>query len=156
MNDKNIDSILEKYPVGKSENLIFILQEVQDLIGYISIESVEKISKYLSLPTVKIYGVATFYDEFRFNTNVKYTVKVCEGTSCHLNKSSELIEEIKYQLSLINGSKEEEQIFCLQIVPCMCACDKGPVFTIENEYYTFASPEIVKPALDKFIEKNGI
>lgn len=150
------DSIFKKYPSGQRENLIFILQEIQTIEGYISVEAVEKISSFLSVPTVKIYSVATFYDQFRFKPGGKYAVKVCQGTSCHINNSNILIDEIKLQLSLINGNKEEESLFYIQTIPCMGACDKGPVFAIEDEYYTAANPSMIKPALEKFLEKHRL
>ena len=153
MADK-IDDILKKYPSGQRENLIFILQDIQNLEGFISIQTVEKISNFLSVPTVKIYSVATFYDQFKFKPSGKFVVKICQGTSCHINNSSAVKDEINLQLSLINGSKDEESIFYIQTVPCMGACDKGPVFAIENDYYTAATPEMVKPALEKFLEKH--
>ncbi len=150
------DSIFKKFPSGQCENLILILQEIQSVAGYISVEAVEKISSFLSVPTVKIYSVATFYDQFRFKPGGKYAIKICQGTSCHINNSSVLIEEIKLQLSLINGNKEEESFFYFQTLPCMGACDKGPIFAIEDEYYTNATPAMVKPALEKFLEKHSL
>ncbi|HRS54593.1 MAG TPA: NAD(P)H-dependent oxidoreductase subunit E, partial [Bacteroidales bacterium] len=143
----------KKYQAKEANNLISILQDIPQSEGYISVEAVVKISKYLSLPTVKIYSVASFYDQFCFEKGDKVVIKVCGGTSCHLNNSSALIDEIKKQLKVINS---DDSMFSLQIVPCMGGCSKGPVFSIGDIYYTSASPAMVKQAIIEYLANHKL
>jgi len=156
MSDDKFDIIFEKYPQGQKDNMISILQDIQDVEGYISAIAVSKLSKFLSVPTVKIYSVATFYDQFRFEPSGSVCIKVCSGTSCHINQSAAIIEELKKHLNLQNEGKRGGGRFDLEIIPCMGACGKGPVFSIDNSYFTSATPEMVKPALNDFREKHKL
>ena len=89
MND--VDSVLKKHPRAGRDALIPILQEVQEEQGYLSREAVADISKHLNLPATKIYGVATFYNQFRFQPKGKYHFMVCRGTACHVKGSSRVL-----------------------------------------------------------------
>ena len=82
----DIDDILAQYPNAKRDALIPLLQDVQEAHGYLSREAILRIGDYLGLPASKIYGVATFYNQFRFQPNGKFHVQVCRGTACHVKK----------------------------------------------------------------------
>ena len=130
-----IDAIIEKYPKHQRDNLIPIMQEIQEYVGYISEESVKKIGQHLLLSTSKIFGVATFYDNFRFDPKGKYHFQICRGTSCHLNESGQLIQEIEKYLKIKAGQITRDGMFSLEAGACMGACGVGPVMTINGEYH---------------------
>ena len=94
----NIDSMLSKFPDIREESLIPLLQEVQDVIGFITEESVVKIGQHLNIPASTIYGVASFYNQFRFSPKGKYHVQVCYGTACHILGTSTLLNELEKTL----------------------------------------------------------
>src|SRR5512133_559809 len=106
--NSNIDAILEKHRDAKRDSLIPILQEVQDACGFLSREAVIRIGKHLGLPASKIYGVATFYNQFRFQPQGKFHVQVCRGTACHVKGSSAVLEELKRRLGIKEGQTTKD------------------------------------------------
>ncbi|MFC2151931.1 NADH-quinone oxidoreductase subunit NuoE [Bacteroidota bacterium] len=132
----SIEEILEKYQFVQRDNLIPILQKIQTEYGYLSEEVIIKIGKYLDLPTSKIYGVASFYNQFRFNVKGKYHIKICNGSSCHINTNILIIKELEKKLGIKHNEKTKDELFSLEETACMAACGKGPVMQINDKYYT--------------------
>ncbi len=87
----DFETILRKYKQGRREHLIPLLQEIQADSGFLSEEAIVKVGSHLGLSTTKIYGLATFYDQFRFIPSGKIHIKICHGTSCFMNGSQALI-----------------------------------------------------------------
>ncbi|MBI9053754.1 MAG: NAD(P)H-dependent oxidoreductase subunit E [Bacteroidales bacterium] len=143
-----IESILEKYPFVQRDNIIPILQDIQKNYGFLSEESIIKVGKYLNMPTSKIYGLATFYNQFRFEAKAKYHIRICNGTSCHINSNLIIINEIKKRLGIENGGITKDGLFSLEETTCMGACGLGPVMAINERYYTEVNvnkiPEIIE------------
>jgi NADH:ubiquinone oxidoreductase subunit E len=144
----DIDIILKKYKKGKREDLIPLLQEIQEETGYLSEEAIVKTGNFLGLSTTKIYGLATFYDKFRFIPAGKIQIRICHGTSCFLNGSQTLINKIKEETGVIPGQTTRDGNFSYEIVPCMGGCNNGPVININGEFYTHIKaeqlPELIK------------
>ena len=153
----DFDIILKKYKQGKREDLIPMLQEIQEKLGYLSEEAIVKIGSYLGLSTTKIYGLATFYDRFRFIPAGKIHIKVCNGTSCYLNGSQSIINKIKEETGIVPGQTTRDGNFSYDIVPCMGGCNNGPVLNVNGEYKTFVKasqlPEMLRK-LKYFIEND--
>ena len=131
-----IEAILEKYPFVQRDNLIPILQDIQQAYGYISEESIVKVGKYLIMPTSKIYGLATFYNQFRFEAKAKYHIRICNGTSCHVNSNVVIINELEKILAVKNGESTKDGLFSIEETSCMGACGSGPVLAVNEKYYT--------------------
>lgn len=131
-----LESILTQYPRHQRDKLLPILHEVQQAYGYLSEESVALIGQYLGLPTSKIYGVATFYDHFRFSSKGKIHLRLCRGTSCHLSDRGKLLETIENTLLVKPGEVSRDGAFSLELAPCMGACGLGPVLAVDDEFYT--------------------
>jgi len=144
----DIDIILKKYKQGKREDLIPILQEIQEEAGYLSEEAIVKTGNFLGMSTTKIYGLATFYDKFRFIPAGKIQIKVCNGTSCFLNGSQTLINKIKEETGVIPGQTTRDGNISYEIVPCIGGCNNGPVININGEFHTHIKaeqlPELIK------------
>ena len=157
MEDK-ISGILRKYPSNKKENLIPILQEVQEMQGYLSREAVITISKHLKLPATKIYGVATFYNQFRFQPKGKYHFMLCRGTACHVKGSSRVLDMAQKVLKLKPGQTSRDRLFSLEIVACMGACGLSPVMNLNGEFYAKVTPQKLVQIIQECREtesKNG-
>jgi len=137
----DIDSILKKYKPGRREDLIPLLQEIQEGQGHLSEEAIVKVGSFIGLSTTKIYGLATFYDQFRFVPSGKVLIKVCHGTSCFLNGSQAVINKIKEETGLIPGQTGRDGIFSYDIVTCMGGCNNGPVIRVNGEYHPFVKPD---------------
>ena len=108
-----VESVLEKHPRAGRDALIPILQEVQEEQGYLSREAIACISKHLKLPTTKIYGVATFYNQFRFQPKGKFHLMVCRGTACHVKGSARGLEMAQKYLKLKPGQTSRDLLFRL-------------------------------------------
>jgi NADH-quinone oxidoreductase subunit E len=146
----NLEEILEKYPFVQRDNLISILQDVQNELGFISEEAVVKIGKYLNLPTSKIYGVATFYHHFRFKKKGKYHIKVCNGSSCHVNLNSLIIREIEKRTGTINNEVAKDGVFSLEETNCMATCGEGPLMSINEDCFLKLTIDKVAEIIDSY------
>jgi NADH:ubiquinone oxidoreductase subunit E len=144
-----LDIILKKYKQGKREDLIPILQEIQQEHGYLSEEAIVKTGSFLGLSTTKIYGLATFYDRFRFLPAGKIQIRICHGTSCFLNGSQSLISKIQEETGIMPGQTTRDGNFSYEIVSCMGGCNKGPVIHVNGEYHTHVRPEQLPELIKK-------
>jgi len=156
MND--VDTILQKHPRAGRDALIPILQEVQEEQGYISREAVVRISRHLNLPASKLYGVATFYNLFRFQPKGKYHIMVCRGTACHVKGSDRVLEMAQKMLKLKPGQTSRDRLFSLEVVACMGACGLSPVMNLNGEFYAKVTPKKMVKIIQECREtesKNG-
>jgi len=135
-NTERIRSILKEFPNISRDSLIPILQKVQDDFGYLSEESVRVIGKYLNLPASKVYGLATFYNQFRFTPPGKYHIRVCDGTGCHLEGSGFILKELEKSLGIFDGETSRDGLFSLEVLSCIGACGHAPVISINGTYYS--------------------
>ena len=146
----NIEPILKKHANAKRDALIPILQEVQEAVGYLSREAVIQIGRHLGLPASKIYGVATFYNQFRFQPNGKYHVQVCRGTACHVKGSASVLEAVKRHLNTNAGQTSRDGLFSLEVVACIGACGLATVICVNGEFYAGVTPDSVKEILSSY------
>ena len=149
----DLESIFQRYPDAKRDALIPILQEVQAEHGYLSQETVVTIGRHLRLPTSKIYGVATFYNQFRFQPQGKYHVQVCRGTACHVKGSAAILEAIKRELKIDAGQTSRDGMFSLEVVACIGACGLAPVIAINGEFHAGVTTQKVSKILDSYRRK---
>ncbi len=147
--DKDIDIILKKYKQGKREDLIPILQEIQEEHGYLSEEAIVRIGSFVGLSTTKIYGLATFYDQFRFIPSGKINIRICHGTSCFLNGSREIINKITEEKGILPGQTTRDGNLSVEIVSCMGGCNNGPVINVNGQYYTHIKAEQLAELIKK-------
>lgn len=145
----DLDIILKKYKQGKREDLIPILQDIQEDHGYLSEEAIVKTGNFLGLSTTKIYGLATFYDKFRFIPSGKIQIKICHGTSCFLNGSQAVINKIKEETGIVPGQTSRDGNFSYEIVSCMGGCNNGPVINVNGDYHTHIKPEQLPELIKK-------
>jgi NADH-quinone oxidoreductase E subunit len=147
--DNEVDIILKKFKQGKREDLIPLLQEIQEEKGYLSEEAIVKVGGFLGLSTTKIYGLATFYDRFRFIPSGKIQIRICHGTSCFLSGSQSIINKIKDEIGVMPGQTTRDGNFSYEIVSCMGGCNNGPVINVNGEFHTHIKAE----QLPEFIKK---
>lgn len=148
-----VENILKNFPDPKQENLIPILQEIQEEDGFLSENAVVEVGKYLKLPTSKIFGVATFYNQFRFEKPGKYHIQVCRGTACHVLGSATVLEELEKQLKAKAGETTRDGLFSLEVVACIGACGLAPVICINGNFHAKVTPESIKAILGQYKEQ---
>ncbi len=144
----DIETILTRYKQGRREYLIPILQEIQTDSGFLSEEAIVKVGSHLGLSTTKIYGLATFYDQFRFIPSGKIHIKICHGTSCFMNGSQSLIDKFREELKISPGQTTRNGNFSFEVVPCLGGCYHGPVITVNGKHHIHVRsgqvPDLVK------------
>jgi NADH-quinone oxidoreductase E subunit len=153
MSEVEIESVLTRHAGAGRDALIPILQEVQEQEGYISRAAVVRIGKHLDLPPSKIYGVATFYNQFRFQPAGKYHVQVCRGTACHVKGSAALLDAVQRELKLENGQTSRDGLFSLEVVACIGACGLAPVVCINGEFFAKMTSDGVRDLLQEFRDR---
>lgn len=136
-----VESVLKRHPRAGRDALIPILQEVQEEQGYLSRDAVADISRHLNLPATKLYGVATFYNQFRFQPKGKYHFMVCRGTACHVKGSNRALEMAQKFLRLKPRQTSRDGLFSLEVVACMGACSLSPVVNLNGEFYAKVTPQ---------------
>ena len=150
--DEVMDKMLNKYSKDKS-NLIQILNEVQEYYGYIPKNAQIAISKYLDLTLAEIYGVITFYARFTLKPKGKYNVAVCLGTACFVKGSEKVLDKAKEILKIDVGETTEDGKFSLEATRCIGACGLAPVFTVNEEVYGKATPELMEKVIAEYKSK---
>jgi len=150
MTSKVFDIIKDKYPDARRDSLIPILQKVQDQEGFLSRDSIRQIGEFLSIPASKIYGVATFYNQFRFQPLGKNHILVCRGTACHVKGSANVLTAIESELSIKAGQTSRDGLFSLEVVACIGACGLAPVISINGEFFAGVTTEGVRRIIKKY------
>lgn len=134
-------------------SLITILQKTQDIYGYLSVDAINYISEQTGIAPAKIYGVATFYSQFRLKPIGKNLIMLCQGTACHVNGSSMIEEAVCEHLEIQDGETTEDGIFTLNNVACLGCCSLAPVMMVKNadgdETYGNLTKDKVKEILDE-------
>jgi NADH:ubiquinone oxidoreductase subunit E len=131
---EELDPIIQKY-IDKKGNLIPVLHEVQNKIGYLPLKVQEYVSRKLKVPFSQIYGVVTFYSYFSIYPKGDYDIGVCKGTSCYVKGADKILEKIKSELAIDVGETTEDMRFSLSISRCLGACSLSPVISINNKIY---------------------
>jgi NADH-quinone oxidoreductase subunit E len=148
-NNHNVDHILEKHVGARRDQLIPILQEVQKAQGHLSREAMIKVGRHLSLPASKVFGVATFYNQFRFAPIGKFHIQVCRGTACHVKGSRAVVDAIRRTLKVEPGQSTRDALFSLEVVACLGACGLAPVVAINGEFHGGVTSDAVQKLIAK-------
>lgn len=149
----SIDKTLEQYDNVERDSLIAILQEIQETEGYLSEEAIVKTGKKLKIPMSKIYGVATFYNQFRFEPKGKYHVMVCRGTACHVLGSLTVLQELEKTLKIKAGQTTRDGLFSIEVVACIGACGLAPVVNINGTFYAKLTATSINEIIESYRKK---
>ncbi len=133
--ENNIQEILIKYPKSDRSFLIPILQEVQGTYGYIPPNVVDNIQDFTGVSAGEIFGVATFYSQFRFIEPGKHTIKICLGTACHVRGGSRILEWMEHKLKVKAGETTSDGQFSLEEVACFGCCALAPVVVVDTDVH---------------------
>jgi len=131
---EQLDDILSQHS-GESGDLIPILQEAQGKFGYLPEGVMAGIAKFLRLPASDVYGVATFYAQFKFTPIGKRIVKVCRGTACHVRGGARILREVEKQLGIKPGETTDDLEYSLETIACFGSCALAPVVVIDKTVY---------------------
>ena len=142
--------IFEKYPAKDKSSIIAILQDVQGIYGYLPEAVLQEVSDHVDMPLSRVYGVATFYNQFRLTPLGENVIRVCRGTACHVNSSANILFAIETALNVKAGQTTRDKKFTLETVACIGACSIAPVITVNDEYHGRIAVKDVSNILKKY------
>ena len=131
---KEVDEIASRYS-RESGNLIPILQEAQEKFGYLPEEVMQRFARFLRLPESTVYGVSTFYAQFKLTPTGKTLVKVCRGTACHVRGGARILREVEKRLGIKPGETTNDLEYSLETIACFGSCALAPVMVIDKNVY---------------------
>jgi len=138
---------------GNREDLIPLLQKVQARLGYLPALAMEKIAEGLKLPAADVYGLATFYNQFRLNPPGKHQVKVCMGTACYMVGGDIALESFERRMGIKEGETSLDRLYSLERVACVGCCTMAPVVVVDEEVEGKVTPTRVDGIMLTFDEK---
>jgi NADH:ubiquinone oxidoreductase subunit E len=152
MSTTSLDTIL-KGRKSQPHQLIEVLQDVQDLYGYVPAKAMKTVSQELGVPLIEVYRVATFYKALSLKPRGKNVVTICMGTACHVRGSDLLLDQAKGQLKIEPGDTTKDGVFTLQRVNCVGACALAPIVIKNEEYSRRMTPGKLRKMIDEAGEK---
>lgn len=136
---------------GKEKGaLIRLLQSAQSIFGYIPEETIYEISDFTGVPAADIYGVVTFYSQFRLTPMGKHVIRICEGTACHVNGAKGVLQALTDELGVDVDGTTEDGLFTLLSVACIGCCSLSPVIMIDNETFGSLTPEKTRSIIKEY------
>jgi len=145
-----IDKLFREMPDAGKDTLIPVLQKIQETEGYLSEASIREVGERMRIPASKIYGVATFYNQFRFEPLGKYHIQVCRGTACHVLGSATVQEELEKLLRIRPGQTTRDGMFSLEVVACIGACGLAPVICVNGEFHAKMTRQSLKAIIEDY------
>lgn len=147
-----LHELCKKYRNDEHE-LINVLNEAQDALGYLPIEVQHAIASELNISDAKVYGVVTFYSFFTMLPRGKFDISICMGTACYVKGSELILDEFKRRLNIGVGETTRDGIFTLSTLRCVGACSLAPVVSVGNKVFGNVTPLQVKKIIDEYVEK---
>ena len=144
-----IDDLLKPY-LGKQGTIIPVLQSLQEHYGYLSRPALEYTAARIKIPLSRLYGVATFYAQFKMTPRGRNIIRVCKGTACHIQGSPKVAERVEEILGIKGGETTPDLRFTLEEVACIGACALAPVMTINDQPHGRLTPDRIKEILDSY------
>ncbi len=144
--EERLNEILSSYG-GREDELIPILQQVQQVFGYLPEPAMKRITKFLKLPESTVFGVGTFYAQFKLVPSGRNVIKVCRGTACHVRGGARILREVEKHLGIKPGESTPGLEYSLEAIACFGSCALAPVMVIGNNVYGRMTPAKVKDVL---------
>jgi len=127
--------IFENYEPNDKSCLIPLLQDVQNIYSYLPESVLQEVADFVGLPLSRVYGVATFYNQFRLTPLGENIIRVCRGTACHVKNSANILFALENTLGIKAGQTTRDKKFTIEVVNCIGACSIAPVITVNEDYY---------------------
>jgi len=145
---QDLNDILSRYE-GRQDELIPILQEIQAKLSYLPDAAMSQVARFLRLPESAVFGVSTFYAQFKFSPTGRKKVRLCRGTACHVRGASRILEEVEKQLGIKPGETTEDLEYSLETIACFGSCALAPVMVVDDAVYGRMTPRKVASILGK-------
>jgi NADH-quinone oxidoreductase subunit E len=145
-----LDKILASMPNAGFGDLIPILQKIQAAYGYLPPSVLMAMSDRTGIAASRIYGVATFYEQFYLEPHGRNTIKCCRGTACHVKGGRDIIQAISQVLDVREGETTKDMRFTFETVACIGTCFLGPVMMVNNDYYGHLAPNKIRDIFERY------
>lgn len=145
---EQLDAVFARH-AGERGELIPILQDIQALLGYLPPEALSAAARFLNVPEVVVYEVATFYSQFHLSRQGRHKVRVCQGTACHVRGGLRVLEAVEERLGIRSGHTTEDYRFSLDRVACFGSCALAPVMVIDGEVHGAVTPHKAMELLER-------
>lgn len=145
-----LGTILESMPDAGQTDLIPLLQAIQNAYGYLPKPILMEMSRRTGIEASRIYGVATFYEQFYLEPHGRHTIRCCRGTACHVRGGPKITEALVQVLGVEPGGTTEDMCFTFETVACLGTCFLAPVIMVNNDYYGNLSARKIKKILEKY------
>lgn len=149
-----IADILARYPAERA-SLIPVLQDIQQDLGYLSQGVIDELERRMGISANEIYGVATFYTQFRFTPPGKHTILSCQGTACHVRGGSQLLKEMEQHLGITAGQTTKDSNFDLERVACLGCCALAPVVAVDGKVHAQVTAKRIPSILSDYTEEGN-
>ena len=136
--------------VGRREELIPLLQDIQEGLGYIPREAMQQVAMFLNIPASSVFGVLTFYTQFYLTPQGKHRIRVCQGTACHVRGGPEIVRAIRKKLGIGPGETTTDRRFTLERVACLGSCALAPAMVVNETVYGKLTPEQALEILEEY------
>jgi len=152
--EKKLLELIARYKDVRG-SLMPILQQAQEIYGYLPVEVQRMIADGLGIPLEEVYGVVTFYGQFNLNPKGKYKISICMGTACYVKGAGKVLERIVEKLNITSGGITPDGKFSLDATRCLGACGLAPIMTVNEDIYGHVSPADMDSILDKYISSDS-
>jgi len=150
--EQDVKEVLARYG-NDPARMIEILQDLQDIYGYLPKEVLGEVSLQTEVPLTRVYHVATFFKAFTLKPRGKYIIQVCTGTACHVKGSYRVLERLEDVLGIKAGDTTDDLMFTLETVNCVGACALGPVVIVNDKYHAYMTPAKVESLIKEYREQ---
>ncbi|MFO7448178.1 MAG: NADH-quinone oxidoreductase subunit NuoE [Ignavibacteriaceae bacterium] len=142
--------IFANYSPKDKSSLIPLLQDVQTKFGYLPEQELQQVADFVGIPLSRVYGVATFYNQFRLTAQGENIIRVCRGTACHVKNSANILFAIETALKIKAGETTRDKKYSIELVNCIGACSIAPVITINDDYFGRLTVKEIPAILKKY------
>lgn len=146
---EQVDKIISENK-GKPGSLILVLEQVQDVLGYLPAGVQNRVAKGLNIPIANVYGVVTFYSFFTMTPRGRHNIRVCLGTACYVRGSKRILEKLTGSLGIGPGGCTEDRRFSLETVRCLGACGLAPVMVVDDDTHGRMKVQKIESILSKY------
>ena len=150
--ETKVDEILTAYKGEKAE-LIPILQQVQECFGYLPEDALSQIASFVNEAACTVFGVATFYAQFKLVPTGRNLIRVCRGTACHVLGSATVLKKLEKQLKCKAGQTTRDGLFSIEVVACIGACGLAPVININGTFHAKVTEESIVEIINTYLDK---
>lgn len=148
--------VFQQHSGAGRDALIPILQQIQEEEGYLSRENMRAVASHLHVSAAKVYGVASFYNQFRFDAPGRHRIQLCRGTACHVKGSAPLLDSLEREMKIHAGQTTEDGLFSIEVVACIGACGLAPVIAVDGDFHAAVTIDRLPKIIEEYRQRPAL